>query len=100
MDTHTINVAGSDFRGSHSAFVFRIDALGRIGEPHRAVRLDHHVVGRVRPLALVVGGQDGAAAVNLGARDAAGEVLAADQPPFPIDSMTVGAIGGVLEDRN
>ena len=46
------------------------------------------------------GGQDGAAAVDLGARDAAGEVLAADQPPFPIDSVTVGEIGGVLEDQN
>ena len=34
------------------ALVVAVDAVGRIGEPDRAVRLDDHVVGRVEPFAV------------------------------------------------
>ena len=57
------------------------DAVGRIGEPDRAVGMGGDVVGRVEPLAVVAVGDRGDGAVILGAADAARAVLAADQRP-------------------
>ena len=50
-----IDVAGADLLRRGVALVFGIDAVGRIAEPDRAVRLHHDVVGRIEALALESG---------------------------------------------
>src|SRR6185312_7097226 len=68
------------FRLGHIAFVIAEDAELRIGEPDRTVRLDHDVVRRIQALALEAVADDGDRAVIFGARDAAREMLAGDEP--------------------
>ena len=53
------------------------DAVGRIGEPYRAVGFHHKVVGGVEAVTLVVVGEGYDCAVVLGAADAAVAMLAA-----------------------
>ena len=80
------------------ALVVAHDPVVRIGEPDRAVRLDHHVVGRIEPLALVGVGDDRDRAVGFGAGDAARAVLAGDQPPLAVARVAVGVVGVGAED--
>ena len=82
------------------AFVVRHDPVGRVGEPDRAVRLHHHVVGRIQPLALIAVGQHGDAAVGLGPGDPPRAMLAGDQPPLPVAGVAVGEVGRAAEDRH
>ena len=74
-----VDVAGADFARRGVAFVVRVDAVARVGEPDAAVALDHDVVGRIEALAVVAVGQHRALAVELGARHAAAPVLARDE---------------------
>ena len=82
------------------ALVVGEDAVGRIGEPDRAVGLHHHVVRRVELLALVAVGDDRDRAVVLGARDAPPAVLARDEPALPVDRVAVGVAAGRAEHRD
>ena len=73
-------------------------AVAGIGEPHRAVARDDHVVGRVqRPAAPVVGHGLCRAAAAVHRADARGLVegalLAHDQPPVGADRHPVGHVG-------
>jgi hypothetical protein len=47
-----IDVASADFTLGLDAFIVGKDSIGRVGEPDRPIRLDHHVVGRVQALSL------------------------------------------------
>lgn len=68
------------------AFVVAQDTEGRVGKPHAAVGVDHHVVGRVQRLAVELVDQHGDAAVVPGAHYAAAPVLAADQAALAVAS--------------
>ena len=48
-----VDIAGADFARRGVAFVVRVDAIARVGEPDAAVALDHDVVRRVEALAVV-----------------------------------------------
>ena len=85
-----VDVAGADLALGLVALIVGVDAVGRIGEPDRAVGFHHHVVGRVQPLALPFVGDGGDRAVMLGAADAAARMLASDQPALPVDGVAVG----------
>src|SRR6185503_9351392 len=82
------------------ALVVGEDAEGRIGEPDRAIRLHHHVVGRVEPLAVEAVDQHRNGPVVLGARDAASAVRAADQAPLTVARVAVGEVGGLAVDAD
>jgi hypothetical protein len=80
------------------AFVIGVDAVGGIGEPDRAVRADHHVVGTVESQAFVAIGDHGDGAVVLRSGDPAPAVLAGHQPALPVDRVAVGIAGRAAED--
>ena len=82
------------------ALVVGKDAVGRIGEPDRAVGLHHHVVRRVELLALVAVGDHRGRAVMLGARHAPPAVLAGDEASLPVDGVAVGVAAGRAEHRD
>src|SRR5215207_7530548 len=79
--------------------IIRQDAVGRIGEPDRAIRFDHDIVRAVEPFALKTVGQHCDAAIVLGTGDAAA-VLGGDKAAVTIDRIAIGVIGGVAEDRD
>ena len=89
-----IDVAGADLLRRGVAFVVGIDAVGRIGEPDRTVRLHDDVVGRIEALALEAVGEHAPRAVVLDARDAAAAMLARDEPALAVDRMAVVIVGG------
>src|SRR5262249_12798440 len=62
---------GGQFRLGLVADVVAADAVGRIGEPDRAIGFHRHIVGRVEPLAVVAIADHRNAAVVPGAGDAA-----------------------------
>src|SRR5215207_168571 len=90
-------MAGADLAFRLVAFVVGIDAVGRVGEPDRAVRLHDDVVWAVEALALEAVGVDGDAPVMLRARDAPVAVLAGDEPALPVDDVAVGITCGITE---
>src|SRR5439155_660637 len=63
-------------------FVGPKDAVARIGEPDRAIRVNGGIVGRVELLSIEVVDQDGPGAVVLPAAHPARVVLTRDQPAF------------------
>ena len=67
-----VDVAGADLARRRVAFVVRVDAVARVGEPDAAVALDHDVVRRIEALAVVAIGQHRARAVEFGARHRSG----------------------------
>src|SRR5581483_9240933 len=71
-----------------------------IREPDRAVRLHHHVVGRVEPLAVEAVDQHRDGAVVLRARHAAPAVRAADEPALAVAGVAVGEVGGLAVDAH
>ncbi|HEY0986132.1 MAG TPA: hypothetical protein VGD80_03735 [Kofleriaceae bacterium] len=95
-----VHVGGVELRRRRVAFVVGVDAVGRIGEPDRAVGLDDHVVRRVEALAADAVDQDGARAVVLGAGHAAGLMLARHQAALAVDGVTVGVVAGLAEHRH
>jgi hypothetical protein len=84
-----VSMTTVDLGGCAIALVVAVDAVGRIGEPDRIVRLDDGVVGRVEALALPLVGEDRDRSVDLGSRDAAHQVLAGDEPSLVVDSVAV-----------
>src|SRR5215207_10627607 len=90
-------MAGADLAFRLVAFVVGIDAVGRVGEPDRALRLHDDVVWAVEALALEAVGDDGDAPVMLRARDAPVAVLAGDEPALPVDDVAVGITCGITE---
>ncbi|GJE46312.1 hypothetical protein AEGHOMDF_5515 [Methylobacterium soli] len=81
-----------------ATLVIRLDAVGRIREPDRAVGLADEVVGRVQALAAIAVGQDCDASIELGPGDAAAPMRAGDQPPLPVAGMAVLEVRGRPED--
>src|SRR6202161_870939 len=77
------------------AFVVSVRAIGWIAKPDRSVGGDHHIIGRVDPLAIVAIRDDGDRAVVFSAHDAPTGMLAADQPALGIK----GVAGGVVRRR-
>ena len=93
-----IDVAGADLALGLVALVIRVDAVGRIGEPDRAVGSDDDVVRAVEALALEALGEDRDRAVVLGAGDAPVAVLARDETAFAVDGVAVRIAGRRPED--
>ncbi len=87
-----IDVAASDLALRLAALVGRADAVSRIGEPNRAVRLHHHVVRRIEALALVAVGEDRDGPVIFGAGHPPAAMLAGDETALPVAGVAVGEI--------
>ena len=81
---------GGNFGVSLLPLVIPADAERRVGEPDGAIGFHHHVIGGVQALALETVHQHRDAAVDLGAGDAPGAVLAGHQPPLAIAGVAVG----------
>ena len=84
--------------GLLQALVVAADAVGRIGEPDRAIGGHHNIVRRIEPLAVVLVRNDGDGSVELGAGDASGAVFAGHEPPLRIDRVAVGIVRRLTED--
>ncbi len=95
-----VEVAGADLALGDVALVVAGDAEVRVGEPDRAVRTDHRVVGRVEPLALEVTGEDGDRAVVLGAGHPAVALLTGDQAALAVEGVAVAVPGHRAEDAD
>ncbi|CAM2160147.1 hypothetical protein PT2222_70130 [Paraburkholderia tropica] len=87
-----IHVAAADLALGAKAFVVAENAVVGIGEPDRALRIDHEIVRRIQALAVVMRGQHGYAAVVFGARNTAPSVFAAHEPPFAVARVAVAEI--------
>ena len=70
----------------------------RIGEVHRAVGFHDDIVGTQQALALEAVGDDGDAAVGLGAGDAARQMLGRDDAALQIAGEAVGLVGLLHRD--
>ena len=92
---YAVDVAGTNVAGAAAAFVLAQDAIVRVTEPDRAVRMHHHIIGRVQALALPAIGQHGARAIVFGTHHAAAQVLATDQSALPVHCIAVGIVGGL-----
>src|SRR6185437_17140388 len=79
----TVHVARADLTLRPVPLVVAVDAVGRVGEPDRAVGPLDHVVRAVEPLALVAVGEHGEAPVVLGPGHPPLALLAADQAALP-----------------
>ncbi len=95
-----IDVGAADLRGRLQPFIIAVDAVGGIAEPHRAVRLDDRVVGRVQPFAFEAVRQHGDRSVMLGAGHPSGQVFATDQPALPVGGVAVGILAWLPEYRH
>ena len=95
-----IDVAAVDLLLGAIALVVGVDAVGGVGEPDRVVRLHHDVVGRIQALAVPFVRDDGNRAVDLGAGDAARQMLAGDQPALVVDGVAVRIVGALAEHRD
>ena len=82
------------------ALVVAEDAVGRVGEPDRAVGPAHDVVRRVQGLAVEPVGDDGDRPVVLGAGHPPRVVLAGDEPALAVARVAVGVVGGLAEDAD
>src|ERR1700689_2889230 len=74
------------------ALVVSVRAVGWIAKPDRSVGSDHHVIGRIDPLAVVTISNHGDGAIVFSAYDAPTGVLAAHQPAFRIKGVAVGVV--------
>ena len=82
---------GGPARRVHRALV-ELGAVGRVGEPVAAVRVRHHVVGRVEPLAVEHGREDGRRPVELVAHHAPGDVLAGELAALEVERVAVAVV--------
>jgi hypothetical protein len=82
---HHLHLAGLAVDAVYSLFQLHLrartfvrgqDAIARIGEPDRAIRMDHDIVGRVERLAVPLVGQHGDRAIGLVAHHAPVQMLA------------------------
>src|SRR6185437_3653658 len=71
------------------ALVVAADSVDRVGKPDRTIGSDNDVVGRVQLLAVVLVGDDGDRAVELGPSDPSPAMLASDQSSLSIDGVAV-----------
>src|ERR1700678_3291620 len=92
-----IDVAAADFPGRLVALIVGVDAISGVGEPDRIVRLHHEVVRRVEALAVPFVREHGDRTVDLGARDAARQMLAGDQPALVVDAVAVRIVRALAE---
>ena len=92
-----VHVAAADLALGTMALVVAVDAVRRVGEPHRPVGVDDDVVRAVQPPAVVTVGKYRDRAVVLGAGDPAIAVFAADQPALAVDRVAVGVTGWMAE---
>ena len=83
-----VHVAAADLALGAMALVVAVDAVRRIGEPHRTVRVDDDVVRAVQPPAVVAVGEDGDRAVVLRSGHPAIAVFAAS--PAALDHRACG----------
>ena len=91
-------VAVPDLGLAAMTFLGNDEAVRRVGEPDRAVRLHHDVVRRVEALALPAVDDDGAVvAADAGAEDGAEPVRAVQERAVAIPRVTVGELGIVEE---
>jgi hypothetical protein len=81
------------------AFVRQDDAVGRVGEPDGAVRLDDDVVGRVQPLALEAVHEAMAGAIRLRPGDPPVAVLAVDDTALAVERVAVGVVVRLAPDH-
>ena len=51
--TKTVDVSRADLRGGFMALVIAVDAIVRVGEPDRAIRVLNHVIGAVQPTTVI-----------------------------------------------
>ena len=82
--------------GEH-ALVKAIDAVGRIGEPDRAVGLHDDIVGRVQPFAVELRRESAPHSVVVETRNAPPEMLAGHHAPLVIKCVPVLIAAGRLE---
>ena len=90
---------GRQFRLGPGALVIAGDAENRIGEPHRPVRFDDDIVGRVERLVLEAVANVRDRAVVLGPGDPPHPVLAGDEAPLAVAGVAVGVVRRLPEDR-
>ena len=100
LRVEAIDVTAADFRLRAVALVVGVDAVGGIGEPDGVVGFDDEVVGRVEALAVPFVGEHRDRAVDLGARDAARQMLAGHQPALIVDAVAVGIVGALAKHRD
>ena len=93
-----IDVAAVDLGRRRLALVVAVDAVGWVGEPDGIVRFHDGVVRRVETLALPLVCEDFYRAVELGARHAARQMLAGDEPALVVDRVAVRIVGAVSEN--
>ena len=93
-------VAGVKLLSGTDALVIAVDAIGRIGEPDRAIRLHDEIIRGIQAFALEPVRQHGDRAVVLGAGDAARQVLAGDEAALSVHGVAVRIIRGQAEHRN
>jgi hypothetical protein len=95
-----IDVAAVLLRLGLVAFIVGKDAVGRVGEPDRAVGFDDDVVGRVQPPALVTVDDRRDRAVRLGPQNRAGPVRTGDQPALAVAGVAVDVVRRLAEDAD
>ena len=83
---------GRKFEGRLVPFVVRHNAVARIGEPDRAIRMHCEIIRRIERFALKVIRQNRDRAVMLGARDPARIVLAGHEPSLSVAGIAVAVI--------
>jgi hypothetical protein len=71
-----VDVGGTDLADGLVAFVIAVYAVGRIGEPDRAVGFHHDIIGRVQLLAVPAVGQNRPRSVMFDAGDRAAAMFA------------------------
>ena len=92
-----VNIRGADLALRAFALVIGINAIGRVGEPNRAVGFHHDIIGRVEAFALIAVGQNGDRPVMFGACDPPPQMFGADQPSLPVHRIAIGVVGGLAE---
>ncbi len=91
---------GRQFGFALYALIVAENSEGRVGEPDAVVAFDHHIVGRVQPLALETVDEDAQGAVVFGACDPARPMLAGDQPALTVARIAVGEVRRPSEHRH
>ena len=93
-------MTGADLALRTATLIIEKDAVRRVGEPDGTIRLHHHVIGRVEALALVTVGHHADRSIEIGARHAAGQMLAGDEAALAVDGVAIGIVRRVAEHRD
>src|SRR6185437_415230 len=84
-----VDVGSADLGFALPPLIVAVDPVGRVGEPDRAIRFDHDIVGRIQSTPLILIGEGGDRAIVLGPADASCKVLAGDEPSLAVDRIAV-----------